>query len=179
VSRLSSQKGLDLLFEAGPTLERLNVQLVVQGLGEPPVVAGLRALAAAYPKHVRLVEEFDADLAQQLYAGADLFLMPSRFEPCGLGQMIAMRYGTIPVVRMTGGLKDTVTDGQDGFGFRRPVAAELMDALERAAEAHKDESTWRALMVHAMTKDFSWDRSAKEYAALYQACVADRLATSA
>ncbi len=179
VSRLSSQKGLDLLFEAGPALEQLKIQLVVQGLGDPAIVAGLRSLAASFPKSVRLVEEFDPSLAQRIYAASDMFLMPSRFEPCGLGQMIAMRYGTIPVVRATGGLKDTVTEGQTGFLFQRPMTSELVEALGRACQAFRDESAWRGLMMKAMTQDFSWDKSAKEYAALYQVCAADRMATSA
>jgi starch synthase len=155
------------------------MQLVVQGLGDPAIVAGLRSLAAAYPRNVFLVEEFNAGLAQRLYAGADMFLMPSRFEPCGLGQMIAMRYGTVPIVRATGGLKDTVADSQTGFTFQRPNATEFVTALGRACDAFANESTWRGLMMHAMTQDFSWDRSAREYSALYQACRTDRMASTA
>jgi starch synthase len=179
VSRLSSQKGLDLLAACAPAMIDMSAQLVVQGLGEPAIAEQFKALEAKYPKRVRLVNQFDASLAQRVYAGSDLFMMPSRFEPCGLGQMIAMRYGTLPLVRATGGLKDTVSDGQNGFVFKNENEIELLEAFQRASAAFKDKSAWRALKLNAMMQDFSWDKSAKEYVTLYQSCVARRMATSA
>lgn len=179
VSRMSAQKGLDILLAAGVALVDTPVQLVVQGLGDPALIAGFRKLQAEFPKRVRMVEEFNAGLAQRIYAGSDMFLMPSRFEPCGLGQMIAMRYGTLPIVRMTGGLKETVQDGRTGFGFEHGNTLELLDAMARASQAYKNKAAWRELMIEAMRADFSWDRSAAEYARLYQACAADRLVSTA
>jgi starch synthase len=128
----------------------------------------LRSLADKYPDQFAFRLGFDEAVSRQVYAGADLFLMPSRFEPCGLGQMYAMRYGTVPVARATGGLKDTVTPNL-GFRFREISKTAVFKALEKALEAyyrHPDE--WRKLQVRGMREDFSWDRSAREYLELYR-----------
>ncbi|HWD38333.1 MAG TPA: glycogen synthase [Fimbriimonas sp.] len=178
VSRLSSQKGLDLLAQCGEAISKMGAQLVVQGVGDPALADEFACLEAQFPKNIRLVNRFDADIAQRVYASSDIFLMPSRFEPCGLGQMIAMRYGTIPVVRATGGLKDTVTDGETGFVFHQANVLDLLQALQRSVDAFQDKAAWKKMVLAAMGQDFSWDRSAKEYAALYQACVLDRLAST-
>jgi starch synthase len=179
VSRLSSQKGLDFLAACAPAMLEMGAQIVVQGLGDPVMAEQFKLLEAQYPKRFRLVNEFNPSMAQRIYAGCDVFLMPSRFEPCGLGQMIAMRYGTVPLVRATGGLKDTVIDGQTGFTFKNETEVEFLSAFQRAEAAFKDKKSWRNLRANAMSQDFSWDRSAKEYINLYQGCIAERMASSA
>lgn len=167
VTRLSSQKGLCLLTEAAPRLFVMPVQIVIQGLGDPDVIIGLRRLEKQYPNHIRFFEKFDEDLAQRIYAGSDIFAMPSLFEPCGLGQMIAMRYGSIPVVRSTGGLSNTVFEGQNGFTFKEKTADDLVAAFARAAKAYRSKSVWKAMMSRAMQGDYSWPTSAREYTGLY------------
>lgn len=167
VSRLSTQKGLDLVLDVIPKLAELPGQLIVQGLGDPAIADRLRDLAKAFPDCLRFVEEFNAELAQRVYAGCDMFLMPSAFEPCGLGQMIAMRYGTVPVVRMTGGLADTVFEGDNGFVFENSSSEELWAAMLRASEAFSDRTQLGLYVSAGMNSDFSWDKSALAYADLY------------
>jgi starch synthase len=167
VTRISSQKGINLILEAARSMFTLPVQLVVQGLGEPALCDSLRALEEKYPKNFRYIERFDAALAQRVYAGSDAFLMPSAFEPCGLGQMIAMRYGTVPVVRKTGGLADTILEGQNGFVFERQSPMDLLAAVIRAHEAYQQPGRWHELMKAGMSADLSWRTSAKEYASMY------------
>jgi starch synthase len=134
----------------------------------------LRELAAAHPDRFAVKIGFDESLAHLIEGAADMFLMPSSFEPCGLNQMYSMRYGTVPIVRATGGLDDTVTDYNDaagtgtGFKFRPYTPAALLSALERAREAFGNPSVWRRLQVAGMQQDFSWDRSAREYVKLYE-----------
>lgn len=168
VSRLSTQKGLDLVVSAAEALFDLPIQLVIQGLGDPAIAEALRRLQASHPNHFRFIERFDADLAQRIYGGCDGFLMPSAFEPCGLGQMIAMRYGTVPVVRATGGLKDTVFEGVNGFTFERQEPLALVAAVARAVDAYRDCDRWRGLMLNGLHGDYSWSKSAKAYELLYQ-----------
>ena len=127
-----------------------------------------RALAAANPQTVAAVLDFDVVLAQQIYAGSDLFLMPSRFEPCGLGQLIAMRYGSIPLARRTGGLADTVVPGQTGFLFDEASPEALVEAYDEALKVFRAKPRWRALQTRAMLADHSWDASAREYEELYE-----------
>ena len=170
VSRLSEQKGLHMVADLIPLFTKLPAQLVIQGLGDPAIATRLRELAAKYPKTFRFVEEFDADLAQRIYAGADMFLMPSAFEPCGLGQMIAMRYGTVPVVRKTGGLADTVFDGKNGFVFEEMEAADLWQALLRAQEEYRRLADWGHFINAGMASDHSWTESASSYELLYKKC---------
>lgn len=174
VSRLSTQKGLDLVLEIIPRLAELPAQLIVQGLGDPAIADRLRDLAKAFPDCLRFVEEFNAELAQRVYAGCDMFLMPSAFEPCGLGQMIAMRYGTVPIVRMTGGLADTVFEGDNGFVFEQSSAEELWKAIVRASEAFATRTQWGLYVSAGMSADFSWDKSAVEYADLYSRAIGAR-----
>ncbi|MBL8067984.1 MAG: glycogen synthase [Armatimonadetes bacterium] len=174
VTRLSNQKGFDLLLEAADRLFATGACLVVQGLGDPWASSQLRRLEAKYPGQVKFFELFDADLAQQVYAGCDAFLMPSAFEPCGLGQMFAMRYGTVPVVRHTGGLADTVFDGHTGFTFSEQSGAALADAVERCAATFRKADRWRELVYAGMASDFSWSKSAQAYVQLYRLAVADR-----
>jgi starch synthase len=175
VSRLAEQKGFDLLEQViGPALRYFKAQLVLLGTGEPLYEEIFRRLAVELPQQAAVMIRFDAGLAQKIYAGSDMFLMPSKFEPCGLGQMIAMRYGNVPVVRQTGGLADTVQDydpgAQTGSGF---VFAEyspllLFGALSRAMESYKYRSQWRELMIRDMRADYSWNASARKYVDLYR-----------
>ena len=180
ISRFYPQKGLELLEAVLPQLVRLDLDLVVLGAGERIDEDMFRRLAAQYPGRVAVTIGFDPALAHRIYAGADILLMPSRYEPCGIGQMIAMRYGTVPVVRFTGGLADTVEDydpasqaGQ-GFVFRDFDPWQLFAAVVRAVEVHKDRRQWDALVRRAMAKDFSWRNSAITYADLYRAALAAR-----
>jgi starch synthase len=175
VSRLSGQKGLDLVADCAEAFERLSAQIVIQGLGDPWLASEFSRLQAIYPNRIRLIQEFNAPLAQRVYGGCDMFLMPSRFEPCGLGQMIAMRYGTIPVVRATGGLKDTVEEGVTGFVFSKSTPEELEEAMARAVAHYRDPEGWKAMVGRAMQQDFGWTRSAARYAALYEECLEHRL----
>ena len=168
VSRLSEQKGLDIILDAAPALLDLPVQLVVLGVGDPILASGWRDLQRHFPGRVAFIERFDVALAQRIYAGSDLFLMPSRFEPCGLGQLIAMRYGTIPVVRRVGGLADTVTEGVTGFTFDDISPISLIAAVARALQIQRDSASWPSLMLRAMDQDNSWTVAAAQYAAVYE-----------
>lgn len=174
VSRLSNQKGIDLIVEIADAMMTLPAQLIVQGLGEPWLAEQLRHLEVRYPHQVRFVERFDAPLAQRVYAGSDAFLMPSAFEPCGLGQLIAMRYGTVPVARYTGGLANTVHDGQNGFVFADFQPDALLAAVQRVSAAFADEAHWAMFVQNAMANDSSWATSAADYEALYERAIAAR-----
>ncbi|HJW22984.1 MAG TPA: glycogen/starch synthase, partial [Candidatus Limnocylindrales bacterium] len=182
IGRLDPQKGFDLLAEATPTLLEWGVRLVVLGSGAPEQVRGLRALGAARPHEVALVERFDRELARRVYAGADGFVMPSRFEPCGTGQMIALRYGTPPIVRSTGGLRDTVVDvsasGDRGTGFRFDDASPeaLLDACRRFVDWYAPGAArWEGLLDRGMAVDFDWRTgSAPAYLEAYERAVALR-----
>lgn len=175
VSRLVPQKGLDLLLEAADELLGLGLQLVVLGKGDPELEEAFERLAARKPRQVFVHVDFDERLAHQVYAGSDLFLMPSRFEPCGLGQLIAMRYGSVPVVRRTGGLADTVEDVTEvgdgvvagtGFVFDAPSPEAFAASVKRAVATPLN--TLRQIGLNGMRKDWSWTRSATEYLALYR-----------
>lgn len=177
VTRLDAQKGLDLVAEA---LEQLpDMQLVVLGTGDPALEKTFAAAAERY-ENIAVWLKFSDPLARRIYAGSDLFLMPSRYEPCGLGQMIAMRYGTLPVVRATGGLADSVTETatatqpQNGFVFTGYNTEELLAALQRAAQAFADGKRWAKLVQNALATDFTWTRSAAEYVQLYEAALGKR-----
>jgi len=175
VTRLYDQKGSDLVALAFRRLlvER-DLQLVVLGMGDPAHERMLSDLRHAFPQKIALVLDFDEALAQLIYAGCDFFLMPSRFEPCGLGQLIALRYGAVPVVRRTGGLADTVQDcdlhlsSGTGFTFEAATAQELEHAVERALAAHENPTAWRSLQIRGMSQDFSWDRAAGLYRDMYE-----------
>lgn len=178
VSRLVAQKGLDLIDEIADELMQLDIQLVVLGTGDPYYHKMFENLKRRYPQKVGLQLGFNPVLAQRIYAGADIFLMPSRFEPCGLGQLIALRYGTIPVVRATGGLADTVTEfnpvtlSGNGFVFTEYSGRELYSAIVRALKLYRDQpETWQRLVRNAMLLDYSWARSAVEYLQLYREAI--------
>jgi len=174
VSRLAAQKGLDLVLEALPELVDAGFELALLGAGEPGLETAFGEAARASRGRIAIRTGFDNALARRIYAGADMFLMPSRYEPCGLGQMIGMRYGTIPIVRRTGGLADTVVEARParrtgtGFGFAEPTARALLEAATRALAAYREPALWRQLQRNAMAQDFSWPASAREYVALYR-----------
>jgi starch synthase len=169
VGRLSVQKGLDWLFDAAePLLRQERIALVVVGQGEPRYEERIRQLKRRFPGLVGEYIGYSQPVAKRVYAAASLFAMPSAFEPCGLAQMIAMRYGTIPVVRQTGGLADTVSEGTTGFLFRNQSAASLRSALERALDYVAQNQGGTAMRQRIMAQDFSWRRSALKYAELYQ-----------
>ncbi len=180
VSRLTDQKGLDLIKAIGAKILQLPVQFVVLGTGDPAYERYFRSLHKRHRAKVHATIGFDNALAHRIYAGADLFLMPSRFEPCGLGQMISLRYGTIPIVRQTGGLADTIvpfnreTQVGNGFAFRAYKPADLYTAVERAVEVFGDRAVWQTLVRRAMQEDWSWARSAEAYATLYRQAVEAR-----
>lgn len=183
VGRLVEQKGVDLLTAVAPDLLAEGVQIAVLGTGEPAYEARWRELAQERRGLLGLTLGFDAALAQRIYAGADLFLMPSRFEPCGLGQMIALRYGTVPVVRSVGGLADTIRDHDadrergNGFSFGPYTAEAFADAIARALRVYSRRQEWRALQRRGMREDHSWAASARLYVELYETALKNRLDT--
>ncbi len=177
VSRLAGQKGLDILAEVLPHLLHLDVQLAILGTGEPQYHDLLSWLAERNSTKMATILDFDNALAHQIYAGSDFFLMPSRYEPCGLGQMISLRYGTIPIVRSTGGLADTITEfdpntGEgNGFSFQEHTSVALLGAIARGLLTMKSAGAWERLLANAFACDFSWARSAEAYADLYQRAI--------
>jgi len=166
VSRFTSQKGFDLIEEIAPSLAAQDVYLVALGAGEPRYEELFRNLAAAHPGRIAVRIAYDNSLAHRIEAGADMFLMPSRYEPCGLNQIYSLRYGTVPVVRGTGGLDDTI-DEETGFKFADYTPAALLAAIRAALEAYAVPARWRKLMLRGMARDYSWDTSAAHYANLY------------
>jgi len=167
VSRLDRQKGIDLIPAALRKLKDLSWQAVILGAGDPKLEASLRRLQEDFPDRIRAEFKYDAGLARQIYAGADLFLMPSRYEPCGLSQMIAMRYGCVPLVSAVGGLRDTVTPDA-GFLFSPPTTARFATAIKSALKVFTDAARWESMQRVGMSRDFSWTNSAREYLGIYQ-----------
>jgi len=167
VSRLAEQKGFDILADAIEDICNMNLQLVILGTGDLKYHVILEGIVRKYPKIVSLHLKFDDSLAHKIYAGSDVFLMPSKYEPCGLGQLISMSYGTIPLVFETGGLADTVT-GDDGFVFDKYKKKDLIKTIEKTIKAFKDKKKWQRFMQRAMKNNFSWKESAKKYVALYE-----------
>jgi starch synthase len=174
VSRFADQKGFDLFAKVGSELLREDVSLVALGTGEPKYERFLRALASHFPKKMGLRIGFDNALAHRIEAGADMFLMPSRYEPCGLNQLYSLRYGTVPIVRATGGLDDTVETFEPasgkgtGFKFAEYDGQAMLAAIRTALKVFRDTKSWRRLQLNGMAKDFSWNASAAEYARLYE-----------
>jgi starch synthase len=183
VSRLVPQKGIDLVLAALPELLDLPVQFVALGSGEPEYERALRAAAMRSPERVAVLAGYDEAVAHRIQAGADLFLMPSRFEPCGLTQLYSLRYGTVPLVRRVGGLADTVTDTTPaalaagtatGIVFDAPTPAALVHAVKRALALRQDARLWKQMQLTGMRQDFSWRHSAAEYLRLYEAALRRR-----
>ncbi len=177
VSRLVSQKGFDLISYMMPEIIRENLQVVILGTGEHQYQSMFNYYDSNFPNKVSARITFDSAFAQQIYAGSDMFLMPSLFEPCGIGQMLAMRYGTLPIVRETGGLKDTVipynkyTGEGNGFSFKNYNAHEMLYCIRRAAKLYDDKESWMGLVNNAMNTDSSWKKSATEYIKVYEEIV--------
>nr|HRM10160.1 glycosyltransferase [Gemmiger qucibialis] len=175
VTRLVGHKGVDLVRSIAEGLLQQGIELVILGSGEAQYENFFNELCARNPGRVGVYIGFNAKLAQRIYAGADIFLMPSRSEPCGLAQMVSCRYGTIPVVRETGGLRDSIHDSGDGYGngftFANYNAHELYEACWRAKEGYWNKEGWPVLVKRAMECDFSWSNSAKSYEGLYNEVV--------
>jgi starch synthase len=177
ISRLVEQKGIDLILECLPEMLTLPLQFVLLGRGDKDFEQQLSHFAKTHPDKIAITLGYDEALAHLLEAGADIFLMPSRFEPCGLNQLYSQRYGTIPIVRKTGGLADTVVDAlpetlgnktATGFVFNEATSGTLMETIKRALIVYSQTETWKQLQVNGMQKDYSWNKSAKEYMALYE-----------
>ncbi len=182
ISRLAEQKGFELLLEALPKLVKLDVQMVILGTGEPKYHEALTAAQTKFPRNLAVRLTFSNELAHKIEAGSDIFLMPSRYEPCGLNQMYSLRYGTVPVVSLTGGLKDTVKNvtptrlakcQATGFTMASFSASSLFNTLKKAAKLFREEpATWQNLVIAGMCEDFGWPSQAKKYAKLYAALTA-------
>ncbi len=182
VSRFATQKGFDLIEAVAPKLMAMDLYIAALGTGEPRYEELFRKLAVEFPQKFLVKVAYDNALAHLIEAGSDFFLMPSQYEPCGLNQIYSLKYGTVPIVRATGGLDDTIEpfDGQAGTGFKfheyQPAA--LLACIEQALEAYRHPAAWRRLVQNGMSKDFSWDRSAREYVALYETLAGARKTAS-
>ena len=180
VTRMTAQKGLDLLAEALDEMMALNLQLVMLSSGDPALERIFQDAERSYPDRIRVILGFDDAMAHRIQAGANMFLMPSRFEPCGLTQMYALKYGTVPVVRATGGLRDTVTEFDlksmtgNGFVFTPFTPSALIAALERAIAVYARPNKWSRLMGNCFKSEFSWERAAAEYLEWFERLGSDR-----
>jgi starch synthase len=172
VSRLTRQKGADILAGAADAIVAGDAYLIALGTGDPEYQELFLRMAAEHPGRIAVRIGFDEALAHRIEAGADIFLMPSRYEPCGLNQIYSLRYGTVPVVRATGGLDDTI-DEDTGFKFVEYTAEALATAVRKAIGAFADADGWRAMMLRGMRRDFSWNVSAAAYSALYGRVLGD------
>lgn len=177
VGRLTSQKGLDLFAQAMKAISKLDLQVIFLGNGDEYYGQMLRGIARTYPMKIAVELKYDERLARQIYAGSDILLMPSAYEPCGLSQMIALRYGTIPLVYKTGGLADTITPFHssggrgNGFVFDKHKKETLITAIKLAVKTYKDKEIFNTLVKKAFSYRFSWDESAKKYVMLYRQCL--------
>lgn len=183
IARLTSQKGIDLVIEVLPELMELDVQVVILGTGDPHYEQQVRELAERYPERIAVRNVFDEGLAHRIEAGADMFIMPSRYEPCGLSQLYSLRYGTVPIVRKTGGLADTVVaytprafkeSRATGFSFTDTSSSALLTCLLLALSVYRKKADWRHLVKVGMEQDHSWGRSAARYLQIFQALVQGR-----
>lgn len=180
VTRLVEQKGIDLVLSLLPEFTSQKIQLAILGSGAPSIENRLKELAGKYNRTLALRLGFDVALSHRITAGADFILVPSLFEPCGFNQMFGMRYGTVPIVRATGGLRDTVVDFTEapdtgtGFCFEKPEPQALWDAIARAIEAYRKPALFKRLQIRGMARNYSWDQSAREYMDLYQKALLER-----
>ena len=173
VSRMDQAKGIDIALKGLKRMAKQDWQLVLLGAGDLKLEAIAKKLQEDLTGRVRVETRYDPKLARQIYAGSDLFLMPSRYEPCGISQMIAMRYGSVPLVRAVGGLHDTVTDSETGFVFVDTKVKSFNDTLRRALQLYPDRSRWRNLQLAGMAQDFSWSKSARKYLDLYKKLISE------
>ncbi|MCE1252811.1 MAG: glycogen synthase [Anaerolineae bacterium] len=173
ISRLDPQKGVDIAIEALRQISDLPWVAILLGTGYSKLEEDARKLSAEFPNQVRAAIKFDVKLSRRIYGGADMLMMPSRYEPCGLAQMIAMRYGCIPIARATGGLKDSIVNYSEddsngtGFLFKNPIGSDLAGSLTHALSVYEDKTAWKSLQLRAMQQDFSWKKPALSYANLY------------
>lgn len=168
VSRLTAQKGTDLIVQAAPDIIAQSGQLVMLGKGDADLENALRSMAQQHPGRVHVTIGFDESLAHLIEAGADCFLMPSRFEPCGLNQLYSRAYGTPPIVHATGGLADSVVDKVTGFVFAPATAEALIAAVERAFSRYRDPAVWDCLVQGGLSQSLDWSGSAARYESVYQ-----------
>ena len=180
VTRLDTQKGIELVLESWDKIMARDLQLVILGNGNPDFEHRLAEAASFYPGQASVLLRFDDALSRRIYAGSDLFLMPSRYEPCGLGQLIALRYGAVPLVHATGGLVDTIIDPQvaadraNGFVFHAYRHNSLLEGLDRALAAYAEQDIWRKLVLQGMAQETSWAHAAKQYVDLYRSCTKEQ-----
>jgi starch synthase len=179
ITRMDPQKGVDLVPAALREIDGLPWQAVLLGSGVPDLESAARQLEADYPGRIRTLIRYDPLLSRRIYAGSDMLLIPSRYEPCGLTQMIAMRYGCIPVARATGGLSDTIVDEPEskkstGFLFAEASSPALAGVLRRGLSIFRDSTVWSGYQQRGMSQDFSWDRFARQYLELYQRLAAEK-----
>ena len=185
VSRFASQKGFDLISQIANDLARLPLLMTVLGSGDKEYEEMFRRLQQQFPDKFAVKVAYDNAISHKIEAGADMFLMPSQYEPCGLNQIYSLKYGTVPIVRATGGLDDTIeswnpiTKEGTGFKFIPYTGSALLGAIHEALGAFRDKAGWKKLMINGMSRDFSWSASAKEYARLYDRLVASRPASAA
>ena len=172
ISRMDPQKGIDIIPTALRKLKDLKWQIVILGTGDPKLEESIKRAQAEFPDRIRAEFKYDPGLARQIYAGSDIFLMPSRYEPCGLSQMIAMRYGCVPIVSAVGGLKDTIYHNETGFIFEKPTPSRLATAIKKAFTVFSDHTRWEAMQKAGMSQDFSWAASARQYFQLYDRLMA-------
>ncbi|MCZ6777172.1 MAG: glycogen synthase GlgA [Ignavibacteria bacterium] len=174
ISRLADQKGFDLIREVIDEIMKLRLHFVILGTGEKPYHKMFESAAKAYPENIAVDLSFNNALAHLIEAGSDMFLMPSRYEPCGLNQLYSLKYGTVPIVRATGGLDDTIqefnptTGTGTGFKFKKYDSREMLQAIQRAVQMYNDPHNWKKIIKNGMAKDFSWESSAKKYLRLYR-----------
>src|SRR5438045_3156683 len=185
VSRFAAQKGFDLIAQAADRLAREKMIVVALGAGDKEYEELFRRLNQQFPQKFAVKVAYDNAIAHKIEAGADMFLMPSRYEPCGLNQIYSLKYGTVPIVRATGGLDDTIepwnatTEKGTGFKFTAYSGAAFLASIQEALQSFQDKARWKKLMINDMSKDFSWSASAKEYARLYERLAASRPASAA
>jgi starch synthase len=171
VGRIDHQKGLDIAFSAIRDIKERDWYFILLGKGDPILEKEAFELQAIFPDRVRVIVKYDSALSRLIYGGADIFMMPSRYEPCGLAQMIAMRYGCIPVVHATGGLKDTVIEKRTGFLYNDNEPQALANTLAYVLDFYSNQDAWQTMQQRAMRADFSWAKSAGKYSAVYQSLI--------
>ena len=174
ISRLDNQKGFDLIAEIIDKILKLDLYFILLGTGYEKYRKLFQHIGEKYPQKAGIQIAYDNTLAHKIEAGADMFLMPSRYEPCGLNQIYSLKYGTVPIIRATGGLNDTIKIFQPkagtgtGIKFNKYKSDNLLNAIKTALKAYQDKKSWKALMLRGMKEDFSWNASAKEYEKLYK-----------